>query len=299
MVEIDENTPFEILLPLAESDDAFAQAHLGARYFDGTGVDLDLKEAVKWFQKAAEQGLPGAQYLLGNCYEHGLGTKMSAEEAYRWYRRAAEQDFALGQNALGVCFYNGTGVGKNRNEMIKWFQKAAEQGLVDAQFNLGIVYKEGTLGEQNFAEAKKWFQQAADQGHADAQKELRMIPSDTALFWATMIPMLVFLGVTCLWYSGIRRITRTASKIAQGWEFSALPQIQEQRRLLTVATEQRLLLNGMLAALIYCPVLLIGCSILQGLVSGMEEHHPALMTPTVGISAVFFIAYNIWTICTL
>ena len=35
---------------------------------NGEGVEQDFKEAVKWYQKAAEQGFAGAQYNLGAMY---------------------------------------------------------------------------------------------------------------------------------------------------------------------------------------------------------------------------------------
>ncbi|MDR0327766.1 MAG: SEL1-like repeat protein, partial [Planctomycetaceae bacterium] len=46
---IDENTPPEILLSLAENGDAAAQNDLGVCYHNGTGIAKDEQEAVRWF----------------------------------------------------------------------------------------------------------------------------------------------------------------------------------------------------------------------------------------------------------
>ena len=42
-------------------------------YEKGQGVPQDYGEAVKWFQKAADQGYANAQYNLGVIYDQGLG----------------------------------------------------------------------------------------------------------------------------------------------------------------------------------------------------------------------------------
>ena len=37
-------------------------------YDNGEGLEQDFKEAVKWYQKAADQGDADAQYNLGSRY---------------------------------------------------------------------------------------------------------------------------------------------------------------------------------------------------------------------------------------
>ena len=51
--------------PLAEQGDAAAQTNLGNMYAIGRGVTLDAAEAVRWYRKAAEQGLASALPALG------------------------------------------------------------------------------------------------------------------------------------------------------------------------------------------------------------------------------------------
>ena len=47
-------------------------------------------EAVKWFQRAAEQGYAQAQYNLGFCYEYGTGVVKNLPEAGKWYQKAIQ-----------------------------------------------------------------------------------------------------------------------------------------------------------------------------------------------------------------
>jgi len=57
-------------------------------YIDGAGVPQDHFEGIKWFLKAAEQGLAMAQRNLGMVYEKGLGVSPDRTEALKWYQRA-------------------------------------------------------------------------------------------------------------------------------------------------------------------------------------------------------------------
>jgi TPR repeat protein len=64
---------------------------LGACYLDGRGIAQDKKEALKWFRKAADQGLPEAQYELGQLYQSGETVEKDRIESLKWYVLAANQ----------------------------------------------------------------------------------------------------------------------------------------------------------------------------------------------------------------
>ena len=53
----------------AEKGDAKAQFNLGNCYFNGWGVSKNMAEAVKWYKKAARQGIPNAKKALNNLGE--------------------------------------------------------------------------------------------------------------------------------------------------------------------------------------------------------------------------------------
>jgi TPR repeat protein len=57
-------TALRIIRPLAERGDAAAQAEFADMYYSGRGVPQANAEAVKWYQRAALQGNPGAQHML-------------------------------------------------------------------------------------------------------------------------------------------------------------------------------------------------------------------------------------------
>ena len=90
--------PFAETKAKAEAGDADAQFNLGVMYYQGLGVEQDLKEAVKWYQKAADQGdVAMAQFNLGVMYEKGKGVEQDFKEAVKWYQKAADQGDAMAQ----------------------------------------------------------------------------------------------------------------------------------------------------------------------------------------------------------
>ena len=60
-------------------------------YAFGQGVDKDYAEALQWFRKSAEQGVPQAQFNLGVFYENGYGLDKDMKIARQWYKTAADQ----------------------------------------------------------------------------------------------------------------------------------------------------------------------------------------------------------------
>ena len=56
-------------------------------------IEQSLQDAAKWFLKAAEAGLPDAQFNVALMYENGLGTDQDPTETGKWLARAAEQGF--------------------------------------------------------------------------------------------------------------------------------------------------------------------------------------------------------------
>jgi len=138
-----------------------AQNNLGFMYQYGKGVPQDDAEAVKWYRKAAEQGVAEDQYNLGVIYKFGLGVPQDYAKALQWFRKAAEQGYAKAQYGLGLMYGKGKGVPQDYAKAVKWFRKDAEQGHADAQFLLGLMYGEGRGVPQDSVQAHIWYNLAA------------------------------------------------------------------------------------------------------------------------------------------
>lgn len=171
----DMNQPLDsekitLLRESAERGDAIAQYKLGCYYVEGETIKhSSLEEAIRWWRKAAEQGLVEAQEKIAHEYYIGYGVPKSIHEAVKWWQKAAEQGNANAEYELGCCFMNGEVVSQSYYEAARWWQKAAEQGHIKAQFNLGVCYEEGKGVEQSNSDAFKYYYKAAEQGHVAAQ----------------------------------------------------------------------------------------------------------------------------------
>ncbi len=101
----DYETAFKKFLPLAKDKDHRAMYALGSMYAAGHGVPRDLKEALKWFRKAASYGCPDAQYKIGLMYDRGLGLRQDYRKAFSWYGKSAKNGFGLAQYKIGQMYH--------------------------------------------------------------------------------------------------------------------------------------------------------------------------------------------------
>jgi localization factor PodJL len=157
-----------VLRSAALKGDASAAYEVAVRFAEGKGVPVNLDEAAKWYDRAANAGVVPAIFRLGTFYEKGLSVKKDADIARRYYVQAAERGNAKAMHNLAVLDADGGGKGANYTGAAQWFRKAADRGVADSQYNLGILYARGIGVEQNLAESYKWFSLAAAQGDADS-----------------------------------------------------------------------------------------------------------------------------------
>ena len=109
----------------------------------------------------AEQGDPLIEYMLGTVYFHGLhGVLKNDTEAVKWFRKAADQGILQAQYDLGVMYANGDGVPENDAEAVNWYRKAADSGLVEAQYELARMYYYGGGVPENYVHAYVWLSMA-------------------------------------------------------------------------------------------------------------------------------------------
>ena len=69
----------------ADSGCATAQFNVGGLYFDGNGVEKDLRAATIWYKKAAEQRNELALVQLGWINQKGLGVEIDLKRAFVLY----------------------------------------------------------------------------------------------------------------------------------------------------------------------------------------------------------------------
>lgn len=130
--------------------------------------------ALSYMKKAADSDMEKAQITLAECYYFGdKGIPVDYKEALKYYERAAEKGNPLAENAVGGIYYNGLGVPFDRKKGTEYFQKAAEKGMPRAQVHLAHVYLMGDILPKSKVEALKWLFRANVQGEVTARVTLR------------------------------------------------------------------------------------------------------------------------------
>ena len=153
------------VLPYAERGDPAAQFILGTLLSKTRDRNRNVPEAVKWYEKSANQGLAKAQFALAEIYYQGTDVPENYQEAIKWYQAAARQEFPKAEVALGTLFKEGKAIAKNLAHAAHWYGRAARRGEVVAQVNMGDFYAAGLAGlPQDKVEAYKWYVLAAGQG---------------------------------------------------------------------------------------------------------------------------------------
>ena len=141
----------------AHSGDPIAQYELGLVYFKGKEINLNLKLAAQWFEKAAKQGNSTAQFLLANMYFEGKEFPQDEQLGIYWLKKSAKQGYIDAQHVLGEMYYKGQGVPENDQSAKTWLLKAALKNHNLAQYTLAGIY----LDEKNFTQAHIWLEKSA------------------------------------------------------------------------------------------------------------------------------------------
>ena len=105
-----------------------AHCILGLQQLFSIAQSENIKDVVRWYRSAAEQGDSCAQYVMGNFYDLGIGVMRNPVTAVEWFRKSALQGNTGAQCILGAIYLSGRGVAKSKSEAIKWYALAAEQG---------------------------------------------------------------------------------------------------------------------------------------------------------------------------
>jgi uncharacterized protein len=138
---------------------------VGELFMKGESLKQDNKEALKWFIRAANQGVPEFQWAVGQLYTEGEIVEKNPKKEAEWYEKAARANHPLSQFQIGLAKISGRGVKKNEKEGVDWLKKSSKNGYPNASAVLGnIDYK-----KNNFEDAFKWYQLGADQGSRSAQ----------------------------------------------------------------------------------------------------------------------------------
>ena len=144
-------------------------ACLALAYFMQTGkeLDMDIPEAVNWYERAADLGCARAHWELSKIYAEGQFVRPDQVASFNHLVRSAELGNADAQLALADEYLAGDRVRKDSTLAFGWYMKSAEQGVSLAKFIVGYMYAHGQGVPRSDTEAEMWFSSAALTGPAE------------------------------------------------------------------------------------------------------------------------------------
>lgn len=158
MKDIDyESLSLKQLIKYANKGDEWAQYLVGLEYcYPENDEDEDPEEAVKWFRKASDAGVPEASFELAQKMYTGDGIEENPEEAYRLVLKTAnETDLPEAWALLGFMYGQGDPVEEDMEKCRELLAKAADMGSEYAQ-SLLDQFDAGTLFEDEDEEDEEY-----------------------------------------------------------------------------------------------------------------------------------------------
>lgn len=169
---------FEWCRSAAAKNNTAAMMHLGDYYEyesddeeddeDAYLKKADYKEALKWYQKAAESGFGDAMWKMAQIYSGQWEAYKNLDEALRWCRKTAESGVTLAMRAMGdYCWEGLDGLENLQDKELK----DAERSIQATSRDLGLGFMSDPRGDR-FKETVSWYRKAAELGDAEAILDL-------------------------------------------------------------------------------------------------------------------------------
>lgn len=138
-----------------------AQIAFGQMLVDGHGVTRDPAAGLRWFRLAAGAGSAEAMNMVGRCHELGWGVAVDKAEAARHYAAAAAKGDAWAQFNLGTLLLKGDGVAADRNAALGWYVRSARAGNPKSMTLIGRYIEHGWDRPARPHVALRWYRRGA------------------------------------------------------------------------------------------------------------------------------------------
>lgn len=164
---------FPLLQKGIEIGDSYCMVVQGFVYHDGLGVERDLAEAIRWYERAAQAGSKLGQAEAGHAYEHGRGVEKDEAKALYWYEKAAENGDVDSMVRAAVFYKDGRGTEVNWEAAFRWYERAAQAGNAEGEFYAGFCYcMPRGMEQRDLKKGVYWYEKAVAQGHTIAMFNL-------------------------------------------------------------------------------------------------------------------------------
>lgn len=169
------NDPLEKIELCAENGDMESQNVLAGLYYQGSQeIAADHKKAVYYLKLSANQGCSESQRLLGHMYYYGHGTAPSLKQAIYWFEKAAELKEPYAMCQLGTMHARAEHPSFDRVRGFKYYKEAYDlYGMCTEELGASYVFGMGT--NKNKALAKIVLEEPANKGSKKAIELLNLL----------------------------------------------------------------------------------------------------------------------------
>ena len=123
-----------------------------------------FEKAAMIYRALAYSGYPVAMYNYGNMLAHGRGVKKNIKGAVYWLGKAADQWLVVAICAKAMFLTYGPEDARDYKTAFELFLRAAESGDETAMYQLGCFYMKGRHVKKDYEKAVQWFRKAVDNG---------------------------------------------------------------------------------------------------------------------------------------
>ena len=167
-----DSPEFITVLNSAKAGNIEDSLKLAQLYEKGEGTRINLNEAIRWLEKAADANNPEALYELGKHFDTGIGVNLNSSEANTYFKKAAALNHTAAKYRLGMNTLKGYGITANPEVGIALIMAASEKKDPDAVYALGWIYQTGQGVKIDYNRAADYYKKAIVLGNETAMVSL-------------------------------------------------------------------------------------------------------------------------------
>jgi len=195
---------YEYLCKSAEGGNPEAQYNLAFLYYNGVGVQQNVKAAFSWYLAAANLGHDPSMAILGEMYLSAINGIRECDKAIKWIEKAADEGNVGAMRQLanmsnkGICvsqdlnkaasiyktifknentrnitkgamYFSGSGVEKNYSKAIELIKSDYDNYQAKAGYLLGMAYANGYGVRKDYKKAYSYYLDSAVYGNSSSQ----------------------------------------------------------------------------------------------------------------------------------
>ena len=120
-----------------------------AHYWGNFGVPRDFERALRYYERAHNQGALLGTVGVAKMSLKGEGAPKNTTKAMDYYHAAANRSSPDALNGLGYLHFYGDEVERNLTTALSYFKRAAELGSGDGLVNAGLMLRGGMGSSSN------------------------------------------------------------------------------------------------------------------------------------------------------